>query len=177
MASQLISPVRPQKPAAELSQIALEPQKEPRNETGGFPRRDARLLLCFGRFQNIEGFVADLQDTSNLAPSRQTKEEFHCAPKRRESVTSPRFPRRSPALCPSRAYARSWSWPGRIPRSSTSRWGSPTFQPLRTSSTLPTRLRGRATPATLPTQAFPSCVKPWRTRSPGATVTKRVRIK
>src|SRR5215207_621714 len=121
MASQLFLPVHPHKHAAELSQIALEPQMVPWNETGGYPCRDARKLLYFGTFQNIEGFVADPPDTANLAPSRQTKEEGNCAPKRRESVTRLRFPRRSPALCPSRAYARSWSWPGRIPRSSTSR--------------------------------------------------------
>ena len=53
--------------------------------------------------------------------------------------------------------------------------GSPTFLRLRTSSTLPTGLRGRAIPATLQTRAFLSCVKPWRTRSPGATVTRRAR--
>jgi hypothetical protein len=55
--------------------------------------------------------------------------------------------------------------------------GSPTFLPLRISSTLPTRLRWRAIPATPRTRAFLSCAKPWRRRSPGATVTRRARIR
>jgi hypothetical protein len=39
--SQFFHPVRPQKHAAEFSQIALELQKVPRNETGRCPHRDA----------------------------------------------------------------------------------------------------------------------------------------